>query len=110
MAKHQKETAVRLGGFYVSEKEDLGGIAVPDSPTKVYEVYATKPGRVSYRDEIWRLLELHSQVFELAVREVPKPVGWFANRSAQSILEDVIDFVDAKRGGYRTIIDEDREK
>ena len=65
-----------MGKFYVSEKEDLGGVAAPYSPTKVYEVCGVKPGRrwrILYRDKLGDVWSCTLTRFARAVRMQPWP-------------------------------------
>jgi hypothetical protein len=100
----KKETPVALGKFYVSEKEDIGGVAVPYSPTKVYEVCGLRPGkhwRVLYRDKLGDMWSCTLTRFVRAVREVPEPCDWGEFKgSAVSLMNDAEDLLAARDEGY----------
>jgi hypothetical protein len=100
----KKETPIELGRFYVSEKEDLGGAAVPYSPTKVYEVCGAKPGRhwrVLYRDKLGDMWNCTLGSFARAVREVPEPSDWGEFKTcAVSLMNDAEDLLAARDEGY----------
>jgi hypothetical protein len=100
----KKETAIELGKFYVSEKEDLGGAAVPYSSRKVYEVCGVKPGRhsrVLYRDKLGDMWSCTLTSFARAVQEVPEPSDWGEFKaSAVSLMNDAEDLLAAREGGY----------
>jgi hypothetical protein len=100
----KKETTIELGKFFVSEKEDLGGIAVPYSSTKVYEVCGVKPGRhwrVLYRDKLGDMWSSTLTRFARAVREVPEPSDWGEFKaSAVSLMNDAEDLLAARDEGY----------
>ena len=100
----KKETSIELGRFYVSEKEDLGGAAVPYSPTKVYEVCGVKPGRhwrVLYRDKLGDMWSCPLARFARLVREVPEPSDWGEFKTgAVSLMNDAEDLLAAREEGY----------
>src|SRR5262245_55120546 len=99
----KKEATIGLGKFYVSEKEDLGGIAVPYSPTKVYEVCGLKPGRrprILYRDKIGDMWSSTLTSFARAVREVPEPSDWGEFKGVVNLMEDAEDLLSARNEGY----------
>jgi hypothetical protein len=98
-----KETPIKLGRFYVSEKEDLGGLAVPYSPTKVYEVCGIKPGRilrVLYRDKLGDMWSSTLTSFARAVREVQEPSDWGEFKGVASMMNDAEDLLEARDEGY----------
>ncbi|MCK1562770.1 hypothetical protein IVB08_01930 [Bradyrhizobium sp. 173] len=100
----KNETAIELGKFYVSENEDLGGIAVPYSSTKVYEVCGVKPGRhprILYRDKLGDMWSCTLTSFARVVREVPEPSDWGEFKASPvSLMNDAEDLLAARDEGY----------
>jgi hypothetical protein len=109
--KINNETPIKLGKFYVSEKEEMGGVALPYNPTKVYEVCGIKPTgkhwRVLYRDKLGDMFSCTLTRFARSVREVPEPRDWGELKGIGSIMNDAEDLLAAREEGYVIMNSED---